>query len=42
MSIHIYESEELRKIWLGYVTLPGWIVFIPADGGKPAIFQEVE
>lgn len=38
-EFHTYEDENLRKIWLGYVTIFGWVIFIPADGGKPSIFE---
>lgn len=39
MKFHTYADENLRKIWVGYITLPGWVIFIPADGGKPSIFE---
>lgn len=38
-TIRTYESEELQKIWAGYIEGPGWVIFIPANGGLPVIYQ---
>jgi hypothetical protein len=39
MSIHfhIYDSEELRRQWIGYIEPDdrSWTLFIPADSGEP-------
>lgn len=40
--IHIYQDEGLRKVWLGYITILSWVIFIPADGGKPSVFEAVQ
>lgn len=42
MQPYTYADKNLKKIWLGYITVPGWVIFIPADGGKPLVFEEVE
>jgi len=28
-------TGELAELWLGWVRVPGYIIFIPTDGGKP-------
>lgn len=40
--IHEYTDENLKKIWACYITIPGWVIFVPADGGRPLVFESVE
>lgn len=42
LNVGEYQDATLRKEWLGYVEPAGdyrpWVLFIPADGGKPVLW----
>lgn len=39
-KLKTYEAPELQKIWRGYIETETYIVWFPADGGKPVVFKK--
>jgi len=35
-----YQSEELQKIWLGYIETETHITWFPVGGGEPFVMEK--